>query len=137
MQIYNETVFLYNATKAHGRDTYIRHSHIRISTRIGFLIIERPTSRNTNLGPRRKHRRKTNGIISLDFKTFPLTSADSRILRPKPNARSHKFQFAYSDIIANSRISAKCSHIYSLSAPRSRLSRITRKSIFLFTDRHQ
>lgn len=88
--------------------------------------------RNANLGPWRKHRRKTNRIISFGFKTFPPTSADSRILQPVPNGRCwYEIQFT-SDIIANSRIFVKC-RARTQSAFRSRLSYcMIRKLILLF-----
>lgn len=86
---------------------------------------------NANLGPWRKHRRKTNRIISFGFKTVPPTSADSRILLVPNSRRWYEIQFT-SDIIVNSRIFGKC-RVRIQSAFRSRLSYyMIRKLIFLF-----
>jgi len=115
------------------KDTYISTYQVLLTLLRGLdFWRSEGRHRNANLGPWRKHRRKTNRIISFGFKTFPPTSADSRILQPVPNGRRwYEIQFT-SDIIVNSRIFVKCS-ARTQSAFRSRLSYcMIRKLILLF-----
>jgi len=110
---------------------YMYQSSITLLRRLDFWRLK-GRHQNANLWSWRKHRRKTNRIISFGFKTFLPTSADSRILQPVLNGcRYCEIQFT-SDIIVNSRIFVKCRARIQL-AFQSRLSYyMIRKLILLF-----